>query len=532
MPAGVADAKVHLVRDAHSGGTLALGESEASAAPQPFINPRSSWGARPPKQAPDYASTVQVAIVHHTATSNAYSQSQVPQILQSIQAYHMDTNGWNDIGYNFLVDRFGGIWEGRGGGIDRPVTGAHTLGFNIDSTGVAIIGDFSGGPASGAGVDGTARIIAWKLGLSNVDPGGGAVLTSSDSGSRWAAGTPVGFNAISGHRDANYTDCPGNGLYNQLPALRDQARAYWAPILAYASGFRGGVFVAGAELTGDKRAEVITGADQGGGPQVRWFYGTGTPINGWFAYPTGFGGGVRVGRYRPAFSSSDNIITGPGPSGGPQVRLFRPDGTAVGGFFAYSSAFTGGIYVAGGNLDAVPGGDVVTGAGKGGGPQVRAFHSGSVIGSFWAYSTAFTGGVRVATGDVNGDGIDEIITGAGPGGGPQVRVFRLDGTPIGGFFAYSTAFTGGIYVSSVRSPDNKTDWIVTGAGEGGGTQVRIFKLNGTPVGGFFASNDTNGVRVGGASFDGTLPWQLAVSEGPGTVPAVSFRRVNGAVFFP
>src|SRR5207248_7639224 len=128
-------------------------------------------------------------------------------------------------------------------------------------------------------------------------------------------------------------DCPGNGLYNQLPALRDQARAYWAPILAYAAGFRGGVFVAGAELTGDKRAEVITGADQGGGPQVRWFYGTGTPINGWFAYPTGFGGGVRVAIGK--IGGGGQIVTGAGPSGGPQVRIFRPDGTPTGGFFAY-----------------------------------------------------------------------------------------------------------------------------------------------------------------------------------------------------
>src|SRR5439155_8643618 len=191
VPAGVADAKVHLVRDAHSGGTLALGESEASAAPQPFINPRSSWGARPPKQAPDYASTVQVAIVHHTATSNAYSQSQVPQILQSIQAYHMDTNGWNDIGYNFLVDRFGGIWEGRGGGIDKPVIGAPALGFNTGSTGVAVIGDFGATAPTASSTDALARLLAWKLALTGVDPGGTNVFVSGDSssGAKYPSGT-------------------------------------------------------------------------------------------------------------------------------------------------------------------------------------------------------------------------------------------------------------------------------------------------------------------------------------------------------
>jgi hypothetical protein len=138
----------------------------------------------------------------------------------------------------------------------------------------------------------------------------------------------------------------------------------------------------------------------------------------------------------------------------------------------------------------------------------------------------------VALGDVDGDGVDEIITGAGPSGGPQVRIFRLDGTPIGGFFAYSTAFTGGIYVSTVRSPDNKSDWIVTGAGEGGGTQVRVFRMDGTPVGGGFVDSSTSGVRPAGGTFNGSVPGQLALAEGPGSVPLVRFRRTDGSVFFP
>src|SRR5206468_611719 len=90
---------------------------------------------------------------------------------------------------------------------------------------------------------------------------------------------------------------------------------------------------------------------------------------------------------------------------------------------------------------------------------------------------------------------------------------------------------GGVYVSTVRSPDNKTDWIVTGAGEGGGTQVRVLKLDGTPVGGFFNSDDTNGVRVAGASFNGSLPCQLAGSEGPCTVPLLGLRRINCSFVF-
>src|SRR5205814_8139148 len=110
---------------------LATNTPSASASvPIPPINTRASWGARAPKATPGYASSVQMTFVHHTVNSNTYAQSDVPSILRSIQAYHMDSNGWDDIGYNFLVDRFGGMWEGRGGGMDQPVIGAHTLGFN------------------------------------------------------------------------------------------------------------------------------------------------------------------------------------------------------------------------------------------------------------------------------------------------------------------------------------------------------------------------------------------------------------------
>src|SRR5439155_17180028 len=173
-------------------------------------------------------------------------------------------------------------------------------------------------------------------------------------------------------------------------------RGYWAPIMAYPSGFRGGVFVAGGEFTGDNRAEVVTGADQGGGPQVRGFYGNGTPVTSFFAYPSGFGGGVRVAAGSFGVPGSDQIVTGAGPSGGPQVRTFRWDGTPTSTFWAYSTAFTGGVYVAAGNVDGVPGDEIVTGAGQGGGPHLRVFRQdGTPIGGFFRYPSGFGGGVRV-----------------------------------------------------------------------------------------------------------------------------------------
>jgi hypothetical protein len=534
LPPGASAVHAHLVRE--SGRRLKLSSiaSRASAAPQPAINSRSNWGARPPVDPPEYGSSVQMAFVHHTVNSNTYAPGDVPAMLRAIQSYHMDANGWNDIGYNFVIDRFGGIWEARGGGVDRPVVGAHTLGFNTNSTGVAILGDFGSTPAPSVAIDAAAHLIAWKLGLTGVDPGAQTVMTSGDSGSRWPAGTPVALNDISGHRDANYTDCPGDQLYAQLPGLRNLGRAYWAPILAYPAGFRGGVFTAAGVLTSDGKTSVVTGADRGGGPQVRVFTAQGAPLGTFFAYPPGFGGGVRVATGRFGIgATTDQIITAPGPSGGPQVETITAGGGVTSSFLAYAPAFQGGVYVAGGNVDGLPGDEVITGPNAPGGPQVRVFRQdGTPLASFFAYPPGFGGGVRVASGDLNGDGRDEIITAPGPTGGPQVRVFRMDGTPLATFYAYAPGFTGGVYVSTTKSPDGKTDWIVTGAGEGGGTQVRFFRMDGTPVGGFFVDGSSAGVRVGGGSFDGTVPGQVAVAEGPGTVPGVWFMRSTGQVFFP
>ena len=115
-----------------------------ASAGAPAIVPRSVWGADESirRNAPQYGSPVRLAIVHHTAGPNDYSPSQAAAIMRGIQLYHVKSNGWNDIGYNFLVDRFGTVYEGRYGGIDRDVVGAHARGFNTGSVGVAVIGTF------------------------------------------------------------------------------------------------------------------------------------------------------------------------------------------------------------------------------------------------------------------------------------------------------------------------------------------------------------------------------------------------------
>jgi uncharacterized protein with LGFP repeats len=142
-------------------------------------------------------------------------------MVRGIYAYHVKSNGWSDIGYNFLVDRYGRAYEGRAGGIDRYVLGAHTGGFNVDSFGVSLLGDFSTVPPSDGTMDTVSRILAWKLGSAYRDPRGTAVLTSAGGGtSKFPAGRAVTFDVVSGHRDAGNTSCPGATTYARLPALR------------------------------------------------------------------------------------------------------------------------------------------------------------------------------------------------------------------------------------------------------------------------------------------------------------------------
>jgi uncharacterized protein with LGFP repeats len=200
------------------------GHSESYAAPRPRIVSRSSWGADESLREPGflYTNSVKVAFVHHTASGNNYSCSQAPSVIRSIYRYHVVTNGWRDIGYNFLVDKCGNIYEGRAGGVDKPVVGAHTLGFNSDSMGVAVIGTFDTSAPSAEVLDGVAALSAWKLGLYGVDPRGRTYLESA-GGNLYPKGVKARLNVISGHRDGYATDCPGAQLYGKLGTVRSTA---------------------------------------------------------------------------------------------------------------------------------------------------------------------------------------------------------------------------------------------------------------------------------------------------------------------
>ncbi len=195
---------------------------------RPDIITREQWGADESirRGTPSYNTTVKVGFVHHTASSNDYTPEQAAAMVRGIYAYHVKSNGWSDIGYNYLVDRYGRAYEGRAGGLDRYVVGAHTGGFNASSFAVSLLGDFTTLPPSEDTLAMTAKLLAWKLGSAFRDPRATAVLTSAGGGtSKYPAGTKATFDVVSGHRDAGNTSCPGNTTYARLPDIRDRVVA-------------------------------------------------------------------------------------------------------------------------------------------------------------------------------------------------------------------------------------------------------------------------------------------------------------------
>ncbi|MEU0989590.1 peptidoglycan recognition protein [Streptomyces sp. NPDC005953] len=205
-------------------------KAEAAApfiGPRPKITTRKGWGAdeslREKKFA--YTSTVKAAFVHHSATGNSYTCKQAPSVLRSIYRYHVVSSGWRDFGYNFAIDKCGNIYEGRAGGVTKAVLGAHTLGFNSNSMGIALLGTYSHTNPPAAAVTAVARLTAWKLGLFKRNPKAKVTLTSGGSG-KYAKGKKVSFNVIAGHRNAFVTDCPGTRLYGKLGAIRSASAGY------------------------------------------------------------------------------------------------------------------------------------------------------------------------------------------------------------------------------------------------------------------------------------------------------------------
>ena len=247
---------------------------------KPTIITRAQWGANEAirRAPPVYADTVHLAIVHHTAGSNSYRAGQSAAIVRAIELYHVQGNGWNDIGYNFLVDKYGQVFEGRYGGMTRAVIGAHAMGFNAGSTGIALIGNYGSAGVTPAARAALVSLLAWRLDLAHVDPLSKVVRISAGN-PRYPAGKAVTLKAISGHRDTYPTSCPGANLYAQLPSIRAAVAKTGLPKLyePAVSGTLGGLVRFTARLS-SSADWTVTVSDQNG-VEVASGTGTGTAVD-------------------------------------------------------------------------------------------------------------------------------------------------------------------------------------------------------------------------------------------------------------
>jgi N-acetylmuramoyl-L-alanine amidase len=251
-----------------------------SIAGSPPIITRAQWGADEEirRAAPLYADALRFAVVHHTAGASGSSPAQAAAIVRGIEVYHVKSNGWNDIGYNFLVDRWGNVYEGRFGGVARPVIGAHALGFNTGSVGIALIGTYSSAAPPPAQLQGLEKLAAWRLDLVHIDPLS-TVIATSGGNEKFSAGTQVALRAVSGHRDTGSTSCPGSALYALLGSVRSQIAVTGGPKLyaPAAKGTLGGL----VRFTGKLSAALpwtVTVRD-GAGKTVAVGSGTGTVVD-------------------------------------------------------------------------------------------------------------------------------------------------------------------------------------------------------------------------------------------------------------
>ena len=358
----------------------------AEAAGEPGVRLRSSWGARAYRGTPDVHPYLRRAVVHHTVNTNAYTAGQVPGLLRSIQAYHQDARGWDDIGYNFVIDRFGTVWEGRAGGIRNAVIGAHAANNNTGSVGVAFLGDATSSVTSAA-VTAYGRLIGWKLFLGGVRP------ESSN---------------IMGHRDVGQTSCPGNALYDRLASIRGAARARYDGLVG-PGRFTGravampGVFTPlRGDFDGDAYADVV------------WYAPGEAPDRLWRGGPSGFTeSSVTVnGTYRPAVGDFDrdgrSDIFWYGPGGAADIVWY---GRADGVFQSKSFTVGADYQPLAGDFDGDGTTDVLW---YGAGPAVDNLWRGTSNENFTDDDVAVDGTFTPVVGDFNGDNRSDVFW-YGPG---------------------------------------------------------------------------------------------------------------------
>ena len=317
-----------------------------SQAGSPSIVSRSGWNAdeKIVRAKPLLVAADKLAIVHHTAGTNSYTKAQAGAIVRGIEVYHVKGNGWNDIGYNYLVDRFGTVYEGRRGGIDKNVVGAHAEGFNTGSIGVALIGNFTAAAPPKAMQDALVKLLAWRLDIAHVDPLSTVVYTSGGN-LKFKAGKVVTLRAISGHRDTGPSECPGTDAYRLLPAIAKRVALTGLPKL-YAptvAGALGGSIRFQARLSTtlpwsvtivDELGDTIA-RGRGRGNVVDWRWSSASAGNGRFGWTIAAPGAlpatgtIGIGSsVPPPKLSLTNLATAPVVLGGDSTATFTLGGAA------------------------------------------------------------------------------------------------------------------------------------------------------------------------------------------------------------
>lgn len=277
---------------------------------------------------------------------------------------------------------------------------------------------------------------------------------------------------------------------------------------AYDEKFFGGISIAQGDMNMDGFDEIITAPLAGGGPHIKVFNEKGELIRQFFAYPAKFRGGVNVASGDVDGDGSDEIITAPLSGEDPLVKIFNSQGKLLGQFLAFTKGFKGGVNVAVGDIDSNGSSEIITAPAAKGGPQVKMFNSaGKLLGQFMAYDKSFRGGVRLAAGNIGSGARNsgaDIITAAGPGGSSHIRIFNNRSELITQFFAFNQNFRKGTFVSAGDFDQDGRSEIIVSAGAGGTPHVRAYKHNGVLMSSFYAysENFSGGVRTAIVKTDG------------------------------
>ncbi|MFH1191914.1 MAG: S8 family serine peptidase [bacterium] len=267
--------------------------------------------------------------------------------------------------------------------------------------------------------------------------------------------------------------------------------------LAFSGDYIGGVNIAAGDVDGDGVQEVVV-AKRDGDSKVRIYDFSGNLEYEFFAYGDSFKGGVNLTLGDLDGNRVDEIIAGTGKGGGPQIRVFNNKGRILSQFFAYSESFHGGVNVTAADIDGNGISEIIAGAGKGGRSQIRVFDKdGNAKNNFLAYPENFFGGVNVSAGDINGDGKDEIITAPLSGGDPHIKIFNKYGELVSHFFAYEDNFHGGVNIATADANNDGAAKIISGKGNGGVPEVKIFDYLGNKKNSFYAFEQSfrGGVEV-------------------------------------